>query len=68
MTGRKKKPQGVVPELQPRQEHVGRELTIPFDGLYRHMHGFIKDLERAEKEYRQEVEAIREKLGVPAFY
>lgn len=32
------------------------------------MHGFLKDLERAEEEYRQEVKAIREKLGVPAFY
>lgn len=65
---RKTKHQGVVPDLQPRHEHVGRELTIPYDRLYRHMHGFFKDLERAEEEYRQEVKAIREKLGVPAVY
>ncbi len=65
---REKEPQGVVPDLEPRHEHVGRELTIPYQGLYRHMHAFLKDLERAEAEYRQEVNAIREKLGVPAFY
>ena len=65
---RKAKHERVVPDLQPRHEHVGRELTIPYDGLYRHMRSFLKDLERAEEEYREEVKAIREKLRVPAFY
>lgn len=65
---RKPKREGVVPDLQPRYEHVGRELTIPYDGLYRHMHSFLKDLERAEEEYRKEVKAIRQKLRVPAFH
>lgn len=65
---RGKKQQSLIPDLQPRHEHVGRDLTIPYQGLYRHMHAFLKDLERAETEYRQEVGAIREKLGVAAFY
>jgi len=54
--------------LKPRSEHVGREFTAPHEDLYRAMYRFRDDLRRAEREYREEVVAIREKLGVPAVY
>ena len=57
-----------VENLNPRNEHVGRTLTAPHDELYRAMRGFLKDLERAEESYREEVIAIRKKLQVPAEY
>src|SRR5258708_6931429 len=56
------------PDLTPRSDHVGRELTVPHEGLYRTMRGFLADLDAAERSYRKEVAAIREKLGIPAQY
>jgi hypothetical protein len=55
-------------DLHPRHDHVGRELSIPHEGLYRATRLFLEDLQSAEDSYRQEVLAIREKLGVPAVY
>lgn len=57
-----------VENLNPRDEHVGRTFTAPHDELYRAMRGFLKDLERAEETYREEVIAIREKLKILAEY
>jgi hypothetical protein len=54
--------------LTPRSDHVGRELTVPHEGLYRAMRGFLGDLEAAERAYREEVAAIRENMGIPAQY
>src|SRR5436190_6354753 len=55
-------------KLKPRTEHDGREFTVPHEDLYRSMRRFLDDLKRAERDYREEVVAIRAKLGVPAVY
>ena len=55
-------------DLNPRHNHVGRELSIPHEGLYRATRRFLEDLQSAEELYRQEVLAIRERLGVAATY
>jgi hypothetical protein len=52
----------------PVTDQIGRQFTAPHHDLYRAMRAFMADLEGAEKEYREEVVAIRKKLGVPAQY
>ena len=56
------------PSPQPRHDRVGRQLATAHETLYHGMRGFLKDLERAEREYHEEVAAQREKLGIDARY
>ena len=52
----------------PRSDHTGRTLAVSHEQLYRAMRRFLTDLSRAEDEYRVEVSATRDKLGIAAEY
>lgn len=68
MGGKTRRRREKVSKLTPRSDHVGRQLTVPHESLYRAMRGFFDDMKAAEEAYRQEVKAQREKLHIPAVY
>ena len=56
------------PPPEPRHDRVDRQVATAHERLYHAMRAFLKDLERAEREYHAEVAAQREELGIDARY